>query len=100
MNKITTHSLREGDILDALWGYDQSNVNFYLVTELVGKTIIKIIQIEAIKYEDINGGSMVIPNIKKTIGKTIRKKANKNNYVRPNDYLYASQWDGKPCFIS
>jgi hypothetical protein len=62
--------------------------------------MIKIIQIEAIKYEDINWGLMAIPNPKKTIGESIRKKANINNYVRPKDYLYASKWDGKPCFIS
>lgn len=42
-----THTLKKGDILVASWGYDQTNVNFFQVTKLVGKTMVAIREIAA-----------------------------------------------------
>ena len=37
------HSLKVGDILYCSWGYDQTNVDFFKVSEVIGKRKIKII---------------------------------------------------------
>jgi len=36
------HSLKVGDVLDASWGYDQTNVDFYQVTEVPSKCFVML----------------------------------------------------------
>ena len=37
------HSLKVGDILYCSWGYDQTNVDYFKVSEVIGKRKIKIV---------------------------------------------------------
>src|SRR5262245_52919694 len=36
--RAAVNTLKVGDILSTCWGYDQTNVEFYIVTRTVGKT--------------------------------------------------------------
>tara|TARA_R110000824_G_scaffold40166_2_gene120655 strand:- start:11415 stop:11981 length:567 start_codon:yes stop_codon:yes gene_type:complete len=36
------HTLKVDDVLYSSWGYDQTNINFYQVTKLVGKTMVEL----------------------------------------------------------
>jgi len=40
-----THSLNVGDILRASWGYDQTNIDYFQVTALVGKSMVEVREI-------------------------------------------------------
>lgn len=40
------HPLDVGSVLYTSWGYDQTNVNFYKVVGLRGKTMVRIVPIE------------------------------------------------------
>ena len=40
--RIKPHSLKVGDILYCSWGYDQTNVDYFKVSEVIGKRKIKI----------------------------------------------------------
>ena len=44
--------LKVGDYLYESWGYDQTNIDFYKVTELVGKSSVKIIPVKGTFVED------------------------------------------------
>jgi hypothetical protein len=39
------HKLKVGDVLVSSWGYDQTNVDYYEVTQLVGRSMVEVRQI-------------------------------------------------------
>lgn len=43
--KLAPRALLAGDVLRASWGYDQTNVNYYMVTKLVGKASVELVEI-------------------------------------------------------
>ena len=45
------HGLKVGDIIYCSWGYDQTNVDFYEVSKLVGKCTIEVKEVAALKTE-------------------------------------------------
>lgn len=40
--KSFAHTLKVGDVLSNSWGYDQTNVEFFQVTKLLGKSMVEI----------------------------------------------------------
>lgn len=72
--RTATRVLQVGDVLKSTWGYDQQNVDFYQVVELIGKTMVKICQIAAEKTEQDMTGTTT-PVIDKFIGEPIRLRA-------------------------
>lgn len=57
--KTANHTLQVGDILASSWGYDQTNVNFFQITTLKGKTQCVVKEIASQRVT----GSTVIPVI-------------------------------------
>jgi hypothetical protein len=45
--KQKPHTLKVGDILVSSWGYDQTNIDYYQVTRVVGPNSVEICQIKA-----------------------------------------------------
>lgn len=41
------HTLNVGDVLRAMWGYEQTNVDYYEVTRLIGRTMVEVREIAA-----------------------------------------------------
>ena len=88
-----------GDILDASWGYDQTNVNFYLVTKVIGT---RTVELREIGSKIISGAGssytevMPVPDYILD-DKTYIKRVS-NDGVKFNSYKYASRWDGKPQY--
>lgn len=69
--------LQVGDILKSTWGYDQTNVDFYEVTKLVGSTMIEFREIDqANTYEPSNMAGHVVPMPGAYVGPVRRGKAN------------------------
>ncbi len=70
-------ALKEGDVLRCSWGYDQTNIDYYLVTKLIGKTMVEIVKIGyGMKEETEWMQGKCVPDKTKIIGEPIRKKAN------------------------
>ena len=46
MKKIN-HNVKPGDIFRSMWGYDQTNIDYFQVVKLVGKTMVGIKAINA-----------------------------------------------------
>ena len=42
--RFAPHSLKVNDILYCSWGYDQTNIDFYKVTQLIGKNKIEVVK--------------------------------------------------------
>lgn len=98
------HTLKVGDILVNSWGYDQTNVDFYKVKRLIGKTMVELIGIRSahIKGTEYPHGMAcevtALPD--EEYGEPFRKKASHRNHVTINSFSSAWPWDGKPQYRS
>ena len=84
-----------GDVLYSSWGYEQTNINFYQVTKVVGKRMIEICEIESKTIEQSGYETYkVMPFWNKFKGKTMRKACTDGN-VKINSVQYArkTSWD-------
>jgi len=100
------HSLKVGDILVSSWGYEQTNIDYYQVTELIGKTMVEIRQIKAEVVGNHGFYDRVMP-VKDAFctprfeGDTyrclpLRKKVDPgSNSVTIHTYASAYPWDGR-----
>lgn len=94
------HGLKEGDILYDSWGYDQTNVNFYQVTEVRGKEVVvreigaKVVREErGADYLEAVPGKFIGPALKRRPTGTVGHVS-----VKIDDVIRASPWDGKPKY--
>ena len=102
-----TTALKPGDILHTSWGYDQTNVDFYQVIQVCGKSTIIIREI-ASTLKETEGGFMqgTRTALKDQFLKDepeLKKRVNAfqgREYVRMTSYSSAYLWDGKPEFCS
>jgi len=89
--KAEGHSLVLGDVLRASWGYDQTNIDYYEVTKVVGKRMVEIREI-AQEREDsqqwATGKCVPVPG--KFISQPMRKAA-RDSGVRIASYAWANK---------
>lgn len=79
------HTLKEGDILVASWGWEQTNINFYEVVSLSGKTIVVIRELQQVR--DYNNATMQgcatpVPGAFKNDSTELRLKVDGSNQVK------------------
>lgn len=81
-------TLQVGDVLRSMWGYEQTNIDYYEVTALIGKQSVEIRQIgcESVDTHYMQGKSVPVPGA--YIGKQMRKRANGDS-VKIESYAYA-----------
>jgi len=90
------HEFNRGDILVSSWGYDQTNIDYYEVTKVIGPQMIEMRKISK-KYVGASGQSdIVMPDPGNYAGPSLRKKVSPNHYVSLNSFSSAHKWDGKP----
>jgi hypothetical protein len=96
--------MKEGDILTAEWGWEQTNVDFYQVVK-ASCDYITIRKIENIVVEyrgrDMAGKKIPRPGIFWS-EHSIRRKVQRpeDPYIKINKYTRAELWDGKPVTFS
>lgn len=67
------HKLQVGDVLRSSWGYDQTNIDYYEVTRLIGRSMVEIRKIAA---ESVGDGYMTgqcVPTPGRYIGEPMKK---------------------------
>ena len=82
------HTLTVGTILRACWGYDQTNIDYYQVTRVIGKSV----EIRAISQQREETGYMqgkCVPAPDSLIGEPMRKLVQQGNSVRIASYCSA-----------
>lgn len=98
------HHLAPGLILVSSWGYEQTNVDFYEVVEVIGKTMVKIEKIGGQSATDAGSGfssmsTHVVPNVEVRTGEFRRCKVT-SGQIRLSSYSSAHLWDGLPKYCS
>lgn len=102
--KQTQRDLEVGDVLTASWGYEQTNIDHYLVTKLIGKTMVEIVEIGAHRVPTLNMQGESTPDPDTIIGEPMRRKA-QGDWVKINSSAYARKEsyevvDGKRVYKS
>lgn len=68
-------TLEVGDVLRSSWGYDQTNIDYYLVTALKGKCQVIIVEIGQIIEQRENMCGECIPDVNSIKGEPMTKTA-------------------------
>lgn len=96
--------LKVGAILVASWGYDQTNVDFYEVVEVLGHRSIMVRPIgskmepSSPGYSSMAGHCTACPG--QYTGEAFRKRVGVGDYVKLTSYSSASPWSGRPMYSS
>jgi hypothetical protein len=104
--KQVNHDFKVGDVLVSTWGYGQTNVDFYLVKELKGKSTLVLSELQK-NMEHGNGWECYISTPKmEDDGRTVTYKikpgtmnvrARKDSaWVKVGYKNYAKKWNGTP----
>ncbi len=93
--KAEGRGLAVGDIVDSSWGYDQTNVEFYEVTALVGKTMVELRELAQTREDTHWAQWRALPVLGSYVGSSFRRVA-KSGYVSITSFYGASLWNGQP----
>jgi hypothetical protein len=96
--KAFCHSLQPGHILTSSWGYEQTNIDFYQVTALIGSHMVEVRKIRRIDVskDPLYMQGDVMPDIDNFCGEPFRRHVKEGNRLKIESYASASLWDGKP----
>ena len=106
---VSKFGIKAGDILTDSWGYEQTNVEFYLVTKIISACKIEIVELGHIETETNSAMSgYVVPDqdsrisdpIQKTVSQDSYEKAHGGWHVKISSCISLTPWDGQPCFQS
>ena len=89
------HGWQVGQILVASWGYEQTNIDFYQIVELVGASFVVVREIAGKIVRSSDAGSdyvVAVPG--QFVGKPEKRKA-QHGRIALESYKRAYPWDGK-----
>lgn len=94
------HTLKVGDILYSSWGYDQTNIDFYQVTAVVGKKSVKIRRIGSRTDHSERGADYVVAAKDAFIESEdeMLKRVGQGNVITIESYANAYPWSGEPKY--
>lgn len=93
------HSFQQGDILYSSYGYDQTNIAFYIVDKVLTPKSIEIQQIGTRVIEHGRGigrDDLVMPDKTRKLKSPMKKTVQSGDRVKIDSYSSAWKWDGKP----
>ena len=92
------HGLQVGHILRTSWGYDQTNVEFFQIVELVGSCSVKVCEVASNNIEDTGWASgRSIPAIDQFKGEPMLRRVSGSRSVRIDECRRGYLWDGRPA---
>jgi len=89
------HTLNVGDILYSSWGYDQTNVDFYQIVELVGKATAVLRKVAQDRTESAWMQGKCVARPGEFVGEPFRKRISPHNSVTISSCQHAYKWDGR-----
>ena len=79
--KAFKHSLKVGDILRTSWGYDQTNIEYFEVTRLIGETMVEVREIGQERETTAWEQGECVPSPGQYIGKPRRHRVLEGNIL-------------------
>lgn len=62
--KVNKFGVKVGDLYYASWGYDQTNIDFFQVVELVGETMVRVKEVIPVMIEENTEGYSMARDVK------------------------------------
>lgn len=75
------HDLKVGDVVRSSWGYDQTNVNHYQITKLIGKRTVEVRELVEHKESTGDMTGHVAPVWGEFIGEPMRRTVDRHGHV-------------------
>lgn len=75
------HDLKVGDVVRSSWGYDQTNVNHYQITKLIGKRTVEVRELVEHKESTGDMSGRVAPVWGEFVGEPMRRTVDKYGHV-------------------
>lgn len=106
---VSKFGIKVGDILEDSWGYEQTNVEFYMVTKIISACKVEIVELGHIQVETESSMSgYVMPDKNRRIGEPLQKMVSQSSWekqdgrwhIKINSSVDLTPWDGRPCFTS
>lgn len=106
---VSKFGIKAGDILQDSWGYEQTNVEFYLVTKIISACKIEIVELGHTEVRSDSAMSgYVMPDTDRRIGDPIQKIVSQSSWekqdgswhIKINSCVSLTPWDGQACFQS
>ena len=90
--KSFQHTLKVGDILYTCWGYEQTNIEFFQVTKLIGHKSVEIVEIAEISETTgyLTGNTAPLPNDFVVDAEPMVKRVREGNCIRMSSFSTAS----------
>lgn len=86
------HSLAVGDVLVSVWGFEQTNIDYYQVTQLVSKSFIEVAPIAQERTYETSMSGDCTPVINQFVGEPIKRKVSMiggKPYIKLDSYRSA-----------
>lgn len=94
------HGFEVGHVLHASWGYEQTNIDFYQVTRVIGAQMVEVRAVSQISADTGNEPWMTgkcLPKLDSFTGEVLRRRVNgRSKSVRIDNVRTAFLWDGRP----
>ena len=84
-------ALAVDDVLMASWGYDQTNIDYYKVTKLVGKSSVEVVEIGAIGVADGDMSGKCIPDVDNEVGKPFTRRVKNGTGIKVDSCVWPSK---------
>ncbi|MGL4968351.1 MAG: hypothetical protein ACRC67_44470 [Inquilinus sp.] len=96
--RLKPHRLQLGHVLYSLWGYEQTNVNFYQVTRLIGRNTVELRELHQLIQDGQHWATgKAMPRLDDFQGEPfVRRVDGATQTVRISSYRSARVWDGRP----
>lgn len=89
--KAERHTLQVGDILVSSWGYEQTNIDYYEVTALIGQCMVELREIAQMREDTAFMQGKCCPKPGEYVGEPIRRRAGASNSVAIEKHIHASR---------
>lgn len=98
--KAFVTSLKEGDVLVCSWGFDQTNVDFYMVQKVCSAKTVELVPVAGKSVRETGWASDMVVATKKVCGEPFKARVSEGNGVKLSSYQWASPYDGRECHRS
>lgn len=89
--QATENNLEVGDVLSCSWGYEQTNIDYYLVIGLVGKKSVRLVQIGSLIQDgEYWATGQCVPDVNNIISEPFTKRVDDTG-VKISSFQYASK---------
>jgi len=94
------HEFNVGDVLYSSWGYDQTNIDFYEVTKVIGPKFVEIRELaqKTVRSEATADYVVPVPGRFAQGSRPMKKRVKPGHAVSIASYANAYKWDGKPKY--